>query len=209
MTMAADSAVSNHSSSVTPAIPSADDGVSSVNNPQSQRRSLQSPWSQVVRGSEPVAGSIPAVAPLSPSLSPPIVAAAGIPPEQTHFSDCSGQKPSPESFGSETQPESSDNSNGNAARSKKPAWNKPLNGVVEGSSVMGGSVSWPALSESTRSTTKSSSDSPKPLPDGSASSSQVLTHKTTMCIHICMHIMHLYVLCLNLCEVLFFCSNIF
>ncbi|KAL3505424.1 hypothetical protein ACH5RR_035265 [Cinchona calisaya] len=98
--------------------------------------------------------------------------AATIPLEQTHFFDCSGQKPSPENSCPDTQPESSNNSNGNAARSKKPAWNKPLNGVVESSSVMGDSISWPALSESTRSTTKLSPDSPKPSANASSSSSQ-------------------------------------
>lgn len=170
--MAADSNINinSHSSPVIPSSPS-DDG---ANSPQSRRRSLPSPWAQVVRGGgdggvETESGS----ASRSPSSSPPIAVVAA--PEQTTFSDCSSQMPSSENFGSEGRPENSDNDNGNAARSKKPAWNKPLNGVVEGSSVMGGSVSWPALSESTRSNTKSSSDSPKPLSDGSASNSQVLT----------------------------------
>lgn len=126
-------------------------------------RNLTAPWALIVRRSEIESASSAATN-------------ASIAPEQTTFSDCSGQKLPPESSATETQPESSsDSSNGNAARSKKPAWNKPVNGVVEGSSVMGGSVSWPALSESTRSTIKSSLDSPKPSSDGSASSSQVLT----------------------------------
>ncbi|XP_071923455.1 la-related protein 1B-like isoform X1 [Coffea arabica] len=126
------------------------------------------PWALVVRRSEVESTSSAATNASCPSSSPLPIA-----PEQTPFSDCSGQKLPPESSATETQPESSsDSSNGNAARSKKPAWNRPVNGVVEGSSVMGGSVSWPALSESTRSTIKSSLDSPKPLSDGSASSSQ-------------------------------------
>ncbi|MCD7470202.1 hypothetical protein HAX54_009884 [Datura stramonium] len=37
---------------------------------------------------------------------------------------------------------------------------------------MGGAVAWPALSASTRSTTKSSSDSSKPIPDGSTTASE-------------------------------------
>ncbi|KAL3514804.1 hypothetical protein ACH5RR_027521 [Cinchona calisaya] len=164
MATAADTSLNNHSPPISP--PSDGGGAGS---PQSRRQSMPSPWARVVRGGEPESTSANA-SPLShPSPPPPVAAVA---PEQSTFSDCSGRKPSPEKSGSETQPESSNNSDGNAARSKKPAWNKLLNGVVEGGSVMGGSVSWPALSESTRSSAKSSSDSPKPLSDGSPSTSQ-------------------------------------
>ncbi|KAI5640397.1 hypothetical protein M9H77_00183 [Catharanthus roseus] len=121
-------------------------------SPQARRRTLSSPWAQVVRGVE--SESVPS--PPSPS------------PEQTPFTICSVTDNTPP----EALPESSDTSDGNAGRTKKPAWKKPSNGVVEPSSVMGGSVSWPALSESTRPTTKSSSDPSKPASDGSVSSSQ-------------------------------------
>lgn len=59
------------------------------------------------------------------------------------------------------------------AKGKKPAWNKPSNGLVEAGPVMG-AVSWPALGEATRASPKSSSaDSLKSLSDGSASAPPV------------------------------------
>ncbi|PIA24753.1 hypothetical protein AQUCO_44200001v1, partial [Aquilegia coerulea] len=71
-------------------------------------------------------------------------------------------------------PDISDGGNNNAAtaaKSKKPAWNKPSNGApVEVSPVMG-AVSWPALSDSAKASPKSSSESLKTLSDGSASAS--------------------------------------
>ncbi|KAJ8540889.1 hypothetical protein K7X08_001705 [Anisodus acutangulus] len=127
------------------------------------RRSLQAPWAQVVRGSEPEAPLVPS--PRSPSL------AAGVPPEKVSLSD--DMKPSTGIYSSGgAMPESSDSNDGNVGRPKKPAWNKPLNGVVEAVSVMGGAVSWPALSDATRPGPKSSIDSSKPIPDGSTSVSQ-------------------------------------
>ena len=71
--------------------------------------------------------------------------------------------------------EGSDGGNdGNAARPKKLAWNKPSNsGVVEASPVMG-AVSWPTLSESTKASPKSSTDSTlKTLSNSPLSTSQV------------------------------------
>ncbi|GER30453.1 ATP synthase subunit a chloroplastic [Striga asiatica] len=73
------------------------------------------------------------------------------------------------SSGSEAQPEGSDfNGDGNAGHPRRPAWNRPINGDVEGVSVMGGAISWPALSESTRPSSRSLSDSTRPMSDGSA-----------------------------------------
>ncbi|KAG8632295.1 hypothetical protein MANES_18G011260v8 [Manihot esculenta] len=125
-----------------------------VNSPHS-RKNLPSPWAQVVRG-EPE--SIPAFHPL-PSPSSPRE-------QQSNFSDCFPHKPlSPlqtaaDNFsGSDT----SDSNNGNAGRPKKPAWKKPSNGAAEGSSVMGAD-SWPALSESTK---------PSPKSTGADSSSKI------------------------------------
>lgn len=152
-----------------PPLPPQSVAVSSAtdNGDVSPRKNLPSPWAQVVRGVESI--STVATGPVSPSPTPP-------PPPPTMVSDCpepanvtvsSGQKFSPENL-----PENSCNTDDNADRSKKPAWRRPLNGVIEPSSVMGGSVSWPALSESTRSTIKTSSDSLKPLSEGSASGSQ-------------------------------------
>lgn len=141
-----------------------------VHNPQFQRRNLPSPWAEVVRGDP---DSIPGVQlpPTSSSL-PPI----SVQPEQTPFSDCSPMK-APATAASTNNPaveETSDNNNGNAALLKKPVWNKPSNGVVEVAHVMGGAVSWPALSESTKASPKSSSSesSSKPASDGSIPVSQ-------------------------------------
>ncbi|MCD9560050.1 hypothetical protein HAX54_018480 [Datura stramonium] len=172
MATAPDSSANNNS----PSSPAAKaDGVAvvasagaTVSSPQS-RRSLQAPWAQVVRGGEPEAASVSS--PRSPS---PLTLAAGVSPEKISLSDdISAQKPSPEISTSGALPESSDScKDDNVGRPKKPAWNKPLNGVVEAVSVMGGAVSWPALSESTRPSPKSSTDSSKPIPDGSTSVSQ-------------------------------------
>lgn len=63
-----------------------------------------------------------------------------------------------------------------AAKGKRAAWNKPSNDVAEVSPVMG-AISWPALSESTKASPKSSqaesSSSLKIVSDGSMPSSQV------------------------------------
>ncbi|PIN04104.1 RNA-binding protein LARP/SRO9 [Handroanthus impetiginosus] len=138
-----------------------------VNSPQSRRRSLPSPWASVVRGdsepnSSPTAAAAAAAAAAPGSSSSP-------PAEQASASDNSLI----ESSGSEAQPESSDvNGDSNAGRLRRPAWNRPLNGAVEPASVMGGAVSWPALSETTRPISRSPSDTLRPVSDGSVSSSQ-------------------------------------
>ncbi|XP_059278956.1 la-related protein 1B-like [Lycium ferocissimum] len=116
-----------------------------VSSPQ-PRRSLQAPWAQVVRGGgEPEPQSAPA-SPLPEKMSSP-------------------EKTLPEVS---TLPEGSESNNdGNVGKVKKQAWNKPLNGVVvEAVTVMGGAVSWPALSDATKPGPKS------PIPDGSTSLSQ-------------------------------------
>ncbi|XP_015066413.1 la-related protein 1C-like isoform X1 [Solanum pennellii] len=80
-----------------------------------------------------------------------------------HFSDCSlSEQVDGCAFESDT------NSNG----AKKTVWNKPSNGTADVSPVMG-AISWPALSDSTKASFKSSSDSPRTLPDGSVSETQV------------------------------------
>uniref|UniRef100_A0A5B6YVQ8 Putative la-related protein 1C-like n=1 Tax=Davidia involucrata TaxID=16924 RepID=A0A5B6YVQ8_DAVIN len=148
-----------------------------VNSPQFRRRNLLSPWAQVVRGGETeVISAVPRSPSSSSSPSPPIVT-----PEQTTFSDCSASKaPSmaADNSAAETQLENSDSNNSNVGHPKRPAWNKPLNGEVEAGPVMGGAVTWPALSESTRPSPKPSSDSSKPISDGSVSISQgpVISH---------------------------------
>ncbi|KAG9442783.1 hypothetical protein H6P81_018637 [Aristolochia fimbriata] len=129
-----------------------------LNSPQFRRgaRNFASPWAHVVRGESEVA----ATAPGTPVSSP------GAAVDVSVHSDRSENSPV------EPGVESADNNGGNAAtgKTKKPAWNKPANGVVEVGPVMG-AVSWPALSESTRASPKSSSDS-KPPSDGSVHVSQ-------------------------------------
>uniref|UniRef100_A0A0V0IQV0 Putative la-related protein-like n=1 Tax=Solanum chacoense TaxID=4108 RepID=A0A0V0IQV0_SOLCH len=82
-----------------------------------------------------------------------------------HFSDCSlSEQVDGCAFESDT------NSNG----AKKTVWNKPSNGAADVSPVMG-ALSWPALSDSTKASFKSSSssDSLRTLPNGSVSETQV------------------------------------
>ncbi|GFY87922.1 hypothetical protein Acr_05g0015610 [Actinidia rufa] len=74
---------------------------------------------------------------------------------------------------------------GSSNAAKKLVWNKPSNGAVEVGSVMG-AVSWPALSESTRASPKSSSSdshSLKPLSDGSVSVSQLFRSHLQKTLH--------------------------
>ncbi|XP_043712039.1 la-related protein 1C-like [Telopea speciosissima] len=141
--------------------------VDGLNSPhQLGRKNLSSPWAHVVRGESEAVPAAP-----SPSSLPHTVAAA---PEEITQSDFLFAKSSHNNSGVEGQSDNYDNidNNNNAGTTKKPAWNKPSNGVVEVSPVMG-AVSWPALSESTRASPKSSSDSLKALSDGSATISQV------------------------------------
>ncbi|CAL5324239.1 unnamed protein product [Camellia sinensis] len=175
----------------------ADVSSAALNSPHSKRgaaaRGVSSPWSQVVRGadSESIVSSSappasaappPAVSPSSPSASAtsqglinntspessPSKAAAAA----AAFSSSSSSLSSPDDQSVEAQSESTDCGTGSSNAAKKPAWNKPSNGVVEVGPVMG-AVSWPALSESTRASPKlSSSDSFKALPDAPVSVSQ-------------------------------------
>ncbi|MCD7454356.1 hypothetical protein HAX54_024445 [Datura stramonium] len=158
-------------------------GTGGPNSPQQSRRSsaargVSSPWTQIVRSGEPESTVVATSS--SPPLSPPASC------EQVfHSSDCSlpeevetvgsASSLSPEDATTEAQLETFDNGSGDGSNSsvaKKPAWNKPSNGAADVSPVMG-AVSWPALSESTKASTKSpSSDSLKTLSDGSVSVSQ-------------------------------------
>ncbi|GFY87943.1 hypothetical protein Acr_05g0015820 [Actinidia rufa] len=130
---------------------------SAVNSPQSKRAAAAcgvaaAPWTQVVRGAESESLNNS-----SPDRSPSKAAAASSSLDHSV---------------TEVQTENSDNGSGSSNAAKKLVWNKPSNGAVEVGSVMG-AVSWPALSESTRVSPKSSSsDSLKPLSDGSVSVSQ-------------------------------------
>lgn len=147
-----------------PSSPISGGGGESISSPQFRRKNP--PWAQVVRGDSE---SISVV-----HHSPPSSSSAVSQPEQTAFSDCSPPmtaSPSPP-LDNSSAGEGSDGNDGNAARPKKLAWNKPSNGVVEVSPVMG-AVSWPALSESTKASPKSSIDSSsKTVADAPVSSSQ-------------------------------------
>lgn len=115
-------------------------------------------------------------APHSPTPSSPVTSA----PDQISFSEGSPtkllsppQSPAPDNSGvGEALLENSDGCGGNAGRQKKSVWNKPSNDVVDVGPVMG-AVSWPALSESTRASPRSSPDSSKAVVDGSAAGIQV------------------------------------
>lgn len=156
-------AAANHS----PRNSGSGDSSAALNSPRSKRGAAarapaSSPWIQVVRGAESesiVSSSAPpapvAAAPSSPSAS----AAAAVALASSSLS-------SPDDSAAEAQPEGCDNA------AKKPAWNRPSNGVLEVGTVMG-AVSWPALSESTRASPKSSSsDSVRAHSDGSVLISQ-------------------------------------
>ncbi|KAI3798823.1 hypothetical protein L1987_34103 [Smallanthus sonchifolius] len=150
-----------------------------LNSPTLQR-AVTSPWSQVVRGGggesesvSPVSVAIAAPAPVVPVPAPASPSWLSVPEYVSNaYSDWSPSKVAPEAvssvddLGADGQAEGSDNSGG-ANASKKPAWNRPSNGVVDAvSPVMG--AAWPALGESTKATLKSSSsESLKALSDGS------------------------------------------
>ncbi|KAK3231882.1 hypothetical protein Dsin_003763 [Dipteronia sinensis] len=185
MAMTADSASNHHSPRGSGFSSSSGGGGDGLSSPQFRRISLPSPWAQVVRGE---AESVSSAVNHSPSSSPPLpqpltsslpepAAADSSSPSKAASASSSPPPPPPEDISSVVA-ESSDATNGNAAsRPKKVAWNKPSNGVVEVGPVMG-AVSWPALSESTKPSPKSSPsvDSPsasKAVPDGSVANNQV------------------------------------
>ncbi|XVE87474.1 hypothetical protein DITRI_Ditri18aG0120400 [Diplodiscus trichospermus] len=126
---------------------------SSPNQSHRASRAVSSPWTQIVRGeSEPIAG-----VPLSPSSS-----------SSSSPSTAVIESPITTVVEEEGVENVSPGSNGNAG--KRPAWNKPSNAAAEFGSVMGAHM-WPALSESARVSSKSSSDTSRALSDGSSSPS--------------------------------------
>ncbi|KAG0474429.1 hypothetical protein HPP92_014115 [Vanilla planifolia] len=143
-----------------------------TSSPRSIRatRIISSPWSHVVRGEhDPSSGGGGGTVPLSPSASP--ISS----PELTVRSP---RKPSTDSqallFSLVSDHRGSDNAidGPSVYRGKKPVWNVPSNGSSESGSVMD-TLSWPALSESTRSSPKSaSSESLKAHSDGPVSTAQ-------------------------------------
>ncbi|KAL5778256.1 hypothetical protein ACOSP7_011182 [Xanthoceras sorbifolium] len=186
MAMTADSASNNHSprgSGFSGGGGGGGGGGDGLSSPQFRRKSLPSPWAQVVRG-EPESlssavhhspSSSPPLPPPSPSSLPEPAAADSSSPSKA--ASASSSSPPPVDNSSVAAAESSDASYGNAARPKKLAWNKPSNGVVEVGPVMG-AVSWPALSESTKPSPKSpsladSSSSSKAVSDGLVATNQV------------------------------------
>ncbi|CAI9753376.1 unnamed protein product [Fraxinus pennsylvanica] len=150
--MSADSLNDDHSSRSKATTDANSGGGGGVNISQSRRGSLTSPRASVVRGdSEPISTSAATL--VSSSLSPQPISAAI---EQ----ESASENVSMENLGPETKLESSDTVNdGNAGSPKRPAWNRPINAVVDPGSVMGGAVSWPALSEPISSPVPTSSES--------------------------------------------------
>lgn len=130
----------------------------------------KSPWSQVVRG-EPESiptidiSSLPSIplssSPSIPSNSEQNYLFSSVPPENSMLPENSVLSPEPAE-------ESYEVTSGNAARQKKPAWNKPSNGVVEIRAVMD-AVSWPALSDAAKASPKSLSELSNQISDGSVS----------------------------------------
>ncbi|XP_028776620.1 la-related protein 1C isoform X2 [Neltuma alba] len=145
--MAMSGTASNHSPRHSP------DNVDSPQSRRAVRPVVSSPWNQVVRGeSEPTAA-----APLSPSPPATLVESSPVVPPSLPMDDSSSVG---ESLDNGSVP------NGNTG--KRPAWNKPSNGADSEAKPVMGAVSWPALSESTRATMKSSTESPKGGVDGSS-----------------------------------------
>ncbi|GMH24550.1 hypothetical protein Nepgr_026393 [Nepenthes gracilis] len=123
-----------------------------------------SPWTQIVRGGE---SEVSNTGQTGTPTSPPAAVSA-----VQEDSVANKGVASPENLSVESQPESSVNGNGNGA--KKPVWNKqPSNRNLDSSPVMD-SVSWPALSDSTKPSSKlSPSESFKIPSDASVYLSQV------------------------------------
>ncbi|CAN4123512.1 unnamed protein product [Withania somnifera] len=152
------------------------------NRPEQSRRSsaargVSSPWTQVVCSAESESTvAVPSSSPLPlPASCEQVVHSDCVPPEEVATAG-SAASLSLDAAATEAQLESSDNGSGdctNSSGAKKLAWNKPSNGGATDVSPVMGAVSWPALSESTKASPKSSSsDSLKTLSEGSVSLSQ-------------------------------------
>ncbi|KAL0925775.1 hypothetical protein M5K25_004145 [Dendrobium thyrsiflorum] len=134
-------------------------------------RNLSSSWSHVSRGEvEPNSGTAAPTVLTTPPSSP-----SAFPVISTELPGRSPRKASV-GTGSPLSSVGPDHGvGGNAAEAastptgKKPAWNFPSNGAIDAGSIID-TASWPALSESAKFSPKSaSSDSLKPLADGSVS----------------------------------------
>ncbi|XP_074573249.1 la-related protein 1C-like isoform X2 [Curcuma longa] len=135
---------------------------SSPSTSPSTSQASRHPWPQL-NGVE--TGAPPSGAPPSPSSPSPVVAIPDL-----EISDRSLQ---------EASPEDASRTSSDAAQGKKQAWKRPSNvSAKAGAAVIGGTASWPALSESAKPSPKSSSsdalkslsDAPLSAPAGSATS---------------------------------------
>ncbi|KAE8707146.1 putative Basic-leucine zipper transcription factor family protein [Hibiscus syriacus] len=115
-------------------------------------KTASSPWTEMFRGENDRIAGISLTPPSSSSSPPPT--ALTEPPVATED----------EEEGVESESAGPKDNAGN-----KPAWNKPSNGDAKVGAVMG-TNKWPALSESAKVPSKSSSDSPRAFWDGSSSS---------------------------------------
>ncbi|GMI86338.1 La related protein 1c [Hibiscus trionum] len=153
--MAANTNTANFNTS--DAVAAANHSPSSRNQSNRAIKAASSPWTEMFRGeNEPIAG-IP-LTPSSFSSSPPSTVLTE-PPVATVDED---------------EGVESENAGPNGNAGKKPAWNKPSNDDAKVGAVMG-TNKWPALSESAKVPSKSSSDSPRALLDGSSSSPSVVS----------------------------------
>ncbi|XP_058725402.1 la-related protein 1C-like [Vicia villosa] len=188
MVITTKSSSNNHPPIIAPSSSAA--AADDANVPNFTPKALPSPWAQVVRGGEVesptgIHQSLPSS---SSSSSSSLTTATGA-ADQVPLSDHSSKEIStPQPLKEVAAPEltvaensgktvdTGEGSDGNAGRSKKPAWNKPSNGVVMETGPVMGAESWPALSESTKVSAKSIAESASKVAvavaDGSTSTSQ-------------------------------------
>lgn len=147
---------------------------------------VASPWNQIVRGGGDLESSISSTLTTASLGVVPPPPASGVSQEQIMITSPDGSPTKAAATATEAAPFSSlpedateaqsdgtDNGSGGNNASKKPAWSKPSKGGTEVGPVMG-ALSWPALSESTRPSPKSSSDSLKTHTDISISAPQTI-----------------------------------
>ncbi|KAL1343967.1 hypothetical protein HN51_017883 [Arachis hypogaea] len=167
VTTAADSS-SNHHSPIVAAATTTNVPTSNLNFP---RKNLPSPWAQVVRGTDVE----PPSAAVHQLLSPSSCSSSSATDQLLQSSDPSPPFESSNSDGATAAAASVDSLNAdkagnNAGGPKKPAWRRQSNGVEDACAVkVMDAVSWPALSDSTKPTTKLSPEasSSKTAFDGS------------------------------------------
>ncbi|GAB4832958.1 hypothetical protein Ancab_006979 [Ancistrocladus abbreviatus] len=143
-----------------------------MNSPTKLRLgNLPSPWSQVVGGGGGTVGGSSVASEAIAAVNS--IVPGHVSPNDTHLPRPRPSLPSAASLEDvsviENYEKGGDNNVGTGG--KKPAWNKRANGCGDATTnpVIGGTSSWPALSESTRLSLKFSDESSKSATDGSTS----------------------------------------